>query len=122
MNDLLGLRSRYQKLAMPKGMIEAYIQPPQTPDECVFAKTTACLSADFERPITPCQFGGNPDCASCGCVASAGLAAVARHKLRGGLQVGAVFDASFRVGATVKRVREAVANGRPEHIPAALSN
>jgi len=121
-NNLLALRSRYPKLAMPKGMIEAYIQPPQTPDECVFAKTTACLSADFERPITPCQFGGNPDCASCGCVASAGLAAVARHKLPGGLRVGAIFDASFRVGATVKRVREAVATGRPEHIPAALSN
>ena len=120
--DLLRLRLRYPKLAMPRGMIEAYVDPPQTPSECVFAKTTTCLSADFERPITPCQFGGNPDCANCGCIASAGLAAVARHKLSGGLRVGAIFDASFRVGSTVKRLREAVANGKPEHIPAALSN
>ena len=121
-DDLVYLRTRYPKLVMPKGMIEAFVHPPQTPDECVFAKTTACVSADFERPITPCQFGGNPDCANCGCIASAGLAAVARHKLRGGVRVGAIFDASFRVGATVKRVREAVANGKPEQIPASLSN
>jgi MoaA/NifB/PqqE/SkfB family radical SAM enzyme len=121
-DDLLDLRTRYPKLVMPKGMIEAYVHPPHTPSECIFAKTTACVSADFERPITPCQFGGNPDCANCGCIASAGLSAVARHKLRGGLRVGAIFDASFRVGATVKRVREAVANGKPEHIPASLSN
>jgi sulfatase maturation enzyme AslB (radical SAM superfamily) len=120
--DLLDLRTRFPKLAMPKGLIEAYVRPPHAPDECVFAKTTACVSADFERPITPCQFGGNPDCANCGCIASAGLSAVARHKLRGGVRVGAIFEASFRVGATVKRVREAVANGKPEHIPASLSN
>jgi sulfatase maturation enzyme AslB (radical SAM superfamily) len=118
--DLFALRGRYPKLTMPKGLIEAYANPPQKPDECVFAKTTACLSADFERPITPCQFGGNPDCANCGCIASAGLAAVARHKLRGGLRVGAIFEASFKMGSTVKRVREAVAGGKPEHIAATL--
>lgn len=38
--------------------------------------TTACVSADFQKPITTCQFGGNPDCANCGCIASAALAAV----------------------------------------------
>lgn len=121
-HDLLELRGRYPKISMPKGLIETYIKPPQTPDECVFAKTTACFSADFERPITPCQFGGNPDCANCGCIASAGLAAVARHKLGGGVRVGAIFDASFRVGATVRRFREAVADGKPERIPTSLSN
>ena len=118
--DLLALRGRYPKLGMPKGLIDAYADPPQTPDECVFAKTTTCLSADFERPITPCQFGGTPDCASCGCIASAGLVAVARHKLRGGVRVGAIFDASFHVGSTMKRLREAVASGKPEHIAVTL--
>jgi hypothetical protein len=48
------------------------------------------------------------------------LAAVARHKLRGGLRVGAIFEASFKVGSTVKRVREAVASGKPERIAAPL--
>jgi MoaA/NifB/PqqE/SkfB family radical SAM enzyme len=120
--DLLDLRGRYPKIAMPAGLIETYITPPHAPDECVFAKTTACLSADFERPITPCQFGGTPDCANCGCIASAGLAAVGRHKLPGGVSVGAIFDASFRVGTTVKRLREAVTNGKPEHVQASASH
>ncbi len=120
--DLLALRGRFPKLAMPRGLIHAYAEPPSTPVDCVFAKTTACLSADFERLITPCQFGGTPDCKNCGCIASAGLAAVARHKLPGGLRVGTIFDASFRIGTTVKRLREAVASGKPEHIPASLTN
>jgi hypothetical protein len=60
---------------MPKGMIDVYVLPPHSPDDCIFAKTTACVSSNFEKPITPCQFGGNPDCANCGCIASAALAA-----------------------------------------------
>ena len=120
--DLLALRGPFPKLTMPRGLIQAYAEPPNTPVECVFAKTTACLSADFEKPITPCQFGGTPDCENCGCIASAGLAAVARHKLPGGLRVGTIFDASFRIGTTVKRLREAVAHGKPEHVPASVSH
>ncbi len=120
--DLLALRGPFPKLTMPRGLIQAYAEPPHTPVECVFAKTTACLSADFEKPITPCQFGGTPDCENCGCIASAGLVAVARHKLPGGLRVGTIFDASFRIGTAVKRLREAVANGKPEHVPASVSH
>src|SRR5258708_411196 len=78
-------------------------------DDCVFAQTTTCVSADFEHRITPCQFGGNPDCSQCGCMASAGLAAVAEHRLPGGLRVGAIFEASLRVGRAVRHRREAVA-------------
>ena len=117
-DDLMVLRTKYPKLRMRKGLIESYARPPHSPDECIFAKTTACVSSNFERPITPCQFGGNPDCANCGCMASAALAAVGRHKVPGGLRVGAVFDASFRIGAQVKAIREAVASGRPERIAA----
>ncbi len=78
--------------------------------------TTACVSANFEKPITPCQFGGNPDCANCGCIASAGLAAVARHTLPGGIRVGKIFDTSFKIGNRVRGIRKAVATGRPEAI------
>ena len=120
--DLIALRHRYPKLAMPPSVTRAYLDPPHTPDDCVFAKTTACLSADFSQPITPCQFGGNPDCRNCGCMASAGLAAVARYQLPGGLELGKVFDASLQVGATVRRLREAVAEGKPENVPASVSN
>ena len=69
---LMHLRGRYPKLKMPAQLISVYSEPPQSPDECVFAQTTTCVSADFERQIAPCQFGGTPDCASCGCIASAG--------------------------------------------------
>lgn len=100
------LRGVYPKLRMPAGLIDAYATPPASPDDCIFAKTTTCVSADFERRIEPCQFGGEPDCASCGCIASAGLAAVGRHRLPGGLRVGAVFDRSLAIGRAVRRVRE----------------
>ena len=115
-DDLLRLRTQYPKLKMPKGMIESYSLPPHTPDDCVFARTTACGSSNFEKPITPCQFGGNPDCANCGCIASAALSAVGRHKLPGGIRVGSIFDASFAIGERVKAVREAVSSGQPEKL------
>jgi hypothetical protein len=98
---------------MPKGMIEVYETPPASPEECVFAKTTTCISSDMERIITPCQFGGTPDCSQCGCIASAGLKAVARHRLRGGLRVGAIFEASFKIGGVVRRVRHSVTTPPP---------
>ena len=104
--DLLAIREKYPKLRTPKAMLDSYVLPPHSPDDCIFAKTTACVSANFEKPITPCQFGGNPDCANCGCVASATLAAVGRHKLPGGIQVGKLFDASFEIGNRVRAVRE----------------
>ncbi|MFN2444854.1 MAG: radical SAM protein [Vicinamibacterales bacterium] len=100
------LRLKYHKLSMPKGLIDVYADPPPSPDDCIFAKTTECVSANLKTPITPCQFGGKPDCSQCGCIASAGLGAVGRHRLRGGLRVGAIFDASFAVGERVRRRRE----------------
>ena len=95
---LMSLRLRYQKIGMPEGLIRQYATPPRSPHECVFAQTTTCVSADFEHRITPCQFGGNPDCSQCGCMASAGLKAVAAHRLPGGLRVGAIFESSQKVG------------------------
>ena len=106
-DDLMALRLRYPKLFAPKGLLEVYAEPPATPDECVFAKTTQCVSADFETRITPCQYGGAPDCTQCGCIASAGLAAVARHQLWGFIPVGSLFSGSMKVGQRVKRLRPA---------------
>jgi MoaA/NifB/PqqE/SkfB family radical SAM enzyme len=106
--DLLRLRAIYPKLKMPTGLIEVYRQPPASPADCVFAQTTTSLSADLERRITPCQFGGNPDCTQCGCIATAGLEAVARHKLPGGLPIGSLYWSSLRVGKWMKGVRGAL--------------
>jgi MoaA/NifB/PqqE/SkfB family radical SAM enzyme len=102
---LMHLRRSFPKLRMPEGMIKVYARPPRNPDECTFAQTTTCISADFKHLISPCQFGGNPDCSNCGCIASAGLDAIARHRLPGGLRVGAIFEQSLRIGRGVRRMR-----------------
>ena len=104
-NDLRALRLRYPKLEAPESLIDVYETPPTSPDECVFARITTSVSADLSTRITPCQFGGAPDCEDCGCVASAGLAAVARHQLFGFIPVGTLFTGSVKVGAQVRRWR-----------------
>jgi MoaA/NifB/PqqE/SkfB family radical SAM enzyme len=104
--ELRRLRPIAPKLEMFDGALEAYARPPASPAECTFARTTACLSADLERRIVPCQFGGNPDCSNCGCIASASLEAIARHRLPGGLRVGQIFNASFSAGNAVARFRK----------------
>ncbi len=103
--DLLALRLRYTKLKMPQGLLEVYAEPPKSPDECVFARTTLSISADLTTKITPCQFGGVPDCGNCGCLASAGLAAVARHQILGFIPVSPIFSGSLKVGAQMRRLR-----------------
>jgi MoaA/NifB/PqqE/SkfB family radical SAM enzyme len=103
---LMLLRRRYPKLRMPEGLIRVYETPPESPSACIFAQTTTCVSADFEKQISPCQFGGAPDCANCGCIASAALKAVGRHRLPLGVPVGAIFERSLRVGDAVRRMRE----------------
>src|SRR5579872_413124 len=97
--DMLELRRQYPKLDMPEAMIRQFASPPRRPADCVFALTTRTLSADLKTQITPCQFGGTPDCGACGCMASMGLAAIAEHKLGGLIPVGAIFKASTRIGA-----------------------
>jgi MoaA/NifB/PqqE/SkfB family radical SAM enzyme len=104
--DLMALRLRYPKLEAPEGMLNVYANPPESPSECVFARTTASVSADLTTRIEPCQFGGAPDCSNCGCVASAGLAAVARHQLWGFVPVGTIFSGSVTVGEMMRRRRE----------------
>jgi len=105
--ELRRLRGEIAKLQMLDGMLNVYARPPESPDDCIFAQTTACFSSDLERRITPCQFGGNPDCSNCGCIASAGLEAIGRHRLRGGIPVGRIFYASLRVGKAVAGLRSA---------------
>jgi len=101
--DMLALRQQFPKLDMPEGMIRQFATPPASPKDCVFALTTQTLSADLKTKIVPCQFGGDPDCSSCGCVASMGLAAVAAHRLGGVIPVGAIFKASIKIGRALAK-------------------
>src|SRR5207253_2724659 len=93
--DLLALRLKFPKLALPKGLLDVYANPPDSPDECVFARTTLNYSADLKSRISPCLFGGTPDCSNCGCMASAGLAAVARHRVFGVIPVAPISKTTF---------------------------
>ena len=104
--DMMALRKSFPKLDMPEGMIRQFSAPPQSPAECVFALTTQTLSADLTTRVVPCQFGGDPDCSSCGCVASMGLAAIAAHKLGGFIPVGAIFKASVKIGQARARLSQ----------------
>ena len=113
MEELLSLRRQFPKLDMPEGPIKQIASPPHSPEECVFALTTRTVSADLKTKIMPCQFGGNPDCSSCGCVASLGLAAVADHKLCGVIPVGAIFRSSVKLGGLVARRRRETPNDLP---------
>jgi len=101
--DMLALRQQFPKLDMPEGMIRQFATPPASPKDCVFALTTQTLSADLKTKIVPCQFGGDPDCSSCGCIASMGLAAVAAHRLGGVIPVGAIFKASIKIGRALAK-------------------
>ena len=116
---LRGLVAKYEKIQMPKGLLDALASPPVSPGDCIFAQTTECLSADFDKRITPCQFGGNPDCEQCGCMASAGLKAVGNHRLPGGVRVGSIFRASLAIGETVRGLREQFQASSAGHRPVA---
>jgi MoaA/NifB/PqqE/SkfB family radical SAM enzyme len=104
--EMTQLRKIYRKLDAPDVVIRQFASPPQSPRDCVFALTTQTLSADLKTKITPCQFGGNPDCASCGCFASMGLASIAAYKLGGVLPVGSILKASLRIGQSAANFRE----------------
>ena len=112
-DQLQEMRLRFPKLDMPEGLIRQLASPPHSPAECVFALTTQTISADLKTRITPCQFGGDPDCGSCGCIASMGLSAVAAHKLGGFIPVGAIFNASIKIGQK-RRKRTTYAASKPE--------
>jgi MoaA/NifB/PqqE/SkfB family radical SAM enzyme len=100
---LLRVRQEYPKLDMLEGMIKEFLSPPESPDRCIFAQTTCTLSADFKTRVEPCQFGGDPDCSRCGCIASMGLAAVGHQKLVGPITAGHIFWTSTAIGRYVRR-------------------
>ncbi len=104
-DEMLRLRKLYPKLDMGERMIREFMAPPVSPRQCIFARTTEIISADLKTRVGPCQFGGNPDCSQCGCVASMGMAAVGHHKLAGLVSLGSIYNASSAVGERVRGFR-----------------
>ncbi len=97
-SELDSLRHRYPKLQMPKLALSEFLQPPKNPERCIFAQTTLSYSADFQTKITPCQFGGDPDCSQCGCFASMALSGIGKYKVAGLVPVASLFHASAGIG------------------------
>ena len=114
LDELQRLYPIYPKFEMYQQMIEELRNPPQSPEECIFARTTTSLSADLETKIGPCQFGGTPDCTQCGCIASVGLAAVGHHRILPGLTAGHLMAASERIGNQVSKLRSWITPVPPE--------
>jgi MoaA/NifB/PqqE/SkfB family radical SAM enzyme len=115
--EMLRLRQLYPKLDMGAGMIREFITPPASPSKCIFARTTEIISADLKTRVAPCQFGGNPDCSQCGCIASMGMAAVGHHKLAGLVSLGTIYRASYTIGEKVRGLRRRGVKGLREGAP-----
>ncbi|MGH9867416.1 MAG: radical SAM protein [Candidatus Polarisedimenticolia bacterium] len=98
LEELAGLRSAFPRMNLPDPVIAGFLSPPASPADCIFARTTLSLTADLESRITPCQFGGDPDCSQCGCMASAGIHNVGSYRVLGILPVRALYEASDRIG------------------------
>jgi organic radical activating enzyme len=103
--ELSRLGDDFPKLELPEGLLQVYLKPPANPAHCTFALTTRTISADLKTIVTPCQLGGTPDCRHCGCIASAALEAVGRHRLPVGLRAGTIYRLSRRVGCAVNALR-----------------
>lgn len=106
--ELRTLRERFPVLDMPEGVLREIERPPMSPEQCIFARTTRTISADLKTSVSPCQFGGDPDCSQCGCFASMGLAAVGHYRLLGSITAGDVFYASDQIGKTLLRLRQMI--------------
>jgi len=100
--EIAGLRRLFPKLYAPEIVLKGYLAPPRSPAECIFARTTTCVSADLTTEVSPCQFGGQPVCSQCGCIASAGLAAIGRYRLAGIVPISSIFAASLRIGQIIR--------------------
>lgn len=101
--ELVRLRRKYRKLMLSDGMARAFVTPPQNPRECLFSKMSVNYTADFRTQVEPCVFGGDPDCAQCGCAISAGLHWVGGMRLIGPLRGRHLALASIGLGARISK-------------------
>ena len=98
LQELRLARTTFPKVYMPDVVLNGYEYPAQSPESCIFAQVTTCISADLVSIVNPCQLGGNPVCSECGCVAASGLAAIGRFRIAGALPVDSVFRFSAAIG------------------------
>ncbi len=105
LSDLQEIRHNFPKVELPDRVLAGLYCPPDSPEQCIFAQTTTCISADLSRHIKPCQFGGQPVCGECGCVASAAMVSIGRYRIAGLLSVASIFAGSKRLGERLRKIR-----------------
>ena len=99
------LHHKFPKLHINAGIARAFVHPPNSPSDCLFAKMSANYSADLETRVEPCVFGGSPDCSQCGCIASSGLHWIRNAKVAGPIKVGHFVRSSVAIGSFVNRLK-----------------
>jgi len=107
--QLSPLGSAYPKFVMHPGLAQSFLHPPQNPADCLFSKMSANYSADLQTRVEPCVFGGEPNCAECGCMASTGIHWIRSVKIAGPLRVGHFVRGSVGIGSFVNRFRRGAA-------------
>lgn len=95
---------RYPKLTMHKGLMDAFLLPPTNPSTCLFSKLSINYTADLKSRVEPCVFGGEPNCAECGCSMSMGMHWLGDIKVAGPLRARHLINGSLGIGRTVNRV------------------
>jgi MoaA/NifB/PqqE/SkfB family radical SAM enzyme len=96
--------NNYSKLSMHKGLMEAFMEAPRNPEECLFAKLSINYTADLHTRVEPCVFGGAPNCAECGCSISMGLHWLGDVKVAGPLHARHLINGSLAIGRVVNGV------------------
>ncbi len=98
-----GVRGKYAKLSMHAGLMDAFLEPPRNPSECLFSKLSINYTADLKSRVEPCVFGGAPSCADCGCSISMGMHWLGEIKVAGPLRARHLIRGSLAIGRTVNR-------------------
>jgi MoaA/NifB/PqqE/SkfB family radical SAM enzyme len=105
LGEIESLREDFPKIYASAPVLSGFRRPPVSPDRCIFAIATTCVSANLETRVEPCQFGGDPVCEECGCIAASGLAAIGNYRLAGVIPLAALFAGSRAFGDRVARWR-----------------
>ena len=123
--ELPRLRALYPKLLVGEGYMQALLHPPASPRECTFSRLSKNYSADLKTHVEPCVFGGNPDCAQCGCSASAVAHWISQRSIAGPLKVRHLMRGSMAIGSALAGLQSVALPAwreREQAVPAQLSS
>ena len=98
------IAGKYKNVTMHKGMIDAFLHPPESPSTCLLSKLSVNYTADLKSRVEPCVFGGEPNCAECGCSMSLGMHWMGEYKVAGPVRGKHLLNSSLAIGRTYNRL------------------